>query len=98
MTASFWAAYAEKMIVAALVLCAVYVLARRLRQGRLFAPGRRLRVVDSAMLSQHAAVWLLRAGGRYFLVGGGSGGISTLAELAPADVEAPLQELPRATA
>jgi flagellar biogenesis protein FliO len=84
----FWTAYAVKLAVVALVLGALYALARRLGRGRHdFAGRRRVSIIGSVVLSQHAAVWVLRAGRRYFLLGGGNAGVSTLAELTPADLE-----------
>ena len=87
---SFWAAYIVKLALVGLVLAALYVVARKLRETRFFAhrPGRCVSVVESTMLSQHAAVHLLRAGNRYFLVGSASAAISVLVELAPADLAA----------
>ncbi len=87
---TFWAAYIVKLAILGLVLATLYAVARKLRETRLFAhrPGRCVSVVESAMLSQHAAIHLLRAGNRYFLVGSASAAISVLVELAPADLAA----------
>jgi flagellar biogenesis protein FliO len=88
MPPSFWAAYVEKLAIVAVVLTTLYVVARSLRQLRFFArAGRSLSLVDSLMLSQHAALHVVRAGARYFLVGSAAAGLSTLAELTPGDVE-----------
>jgi flagellar biogenesis protein FliO len=85
---TFWAAYIVKLAILGLVLATLYAVARKLRETRLFAHrhGRCVSVVESAMLSQHAAIHLLRAGNRYFLVGSASAAISVLVELAPADL------------
>jgi flagellar biogenesis protein FliO len=85
---TFWATYIAKLAIVGLVLAALYVIARKLRETRLFAyrAGRCVSVVESTMLSQHAAIHLLRAGNRYFLVGSASTAISVLVELAPADL------------
>ena len=84
MPVSFWAAYGAKLAIVAAVLAALYLLARRLRGMRLFGPSNRcVSVIESTGLSQHAAVHLLRAGTRYFLVGATSAGIVKLAEFEP---------------
>jgi flagellar biogenesis protein FliO len=85
---TFWATYIAKLAIVGLVLAALYVVARKLRETRFFAhrAGRCVSVVESAMLSQHVAIHLLRAGNRYFLVGSASAAISVLVELAPEDL------------
>jgi flagellar biogenesis protein FliO len=76
---SFWAGYLAKLTLVALALGVIYVLARWLRRTRFFDRGDRLvNVVESAALSQHAALYLVRAGSRYFLIGTG---VSLLAEV-----------------
>jgi hypothetical protein len=85
---SFWASYIAKLAIVGVALGALYMIACRLRRTRIFAcgAGRCVSVIESTMLSQHAAVHLLRAGTRYFLVGSASAGICMLVELAPADL------------
>lgn len=84
----FWATYLERLAIVALILAGLYVIAGKLRQTRLFArAGRRMSVLESMMLSQHAAVHVVRVGRRYFLIGSGTGGISALAEFAESDVD-----------
>jgi flagellar biogenesis protein FliO len=84
---SFWAGYFEKLAILALVLVAIYLVGRKLRQSRLFAPaGRRVRLLESVMLSQHAALYVVRVGTRHFLIGSTAGGVSALAELGEAEV------------
>lgn len=84
---NFWAGYLVKLAVVALVLGVLYLIARRLRQARFSASaGRFMNVIESRMLSQCAAVHLLRVGTRYFLIGSGSAGISKLAEVGSKDV------------
>lgn len=86
---SFWAGYLEKLGIVALLLLALYVVASRLRQTRLFArSGRSLTLLESMMLSQHAALYIVRVGSRYFLIGSAAGGICALAELAESDAAA----------
>jgi flagellar biosynthetic protein FliO len=88
-TESFWAAYVVKLLVVAALLAALYFTARKLRQTRIFLSARRsIEIVEAAPLSPHAALYLLRVGARYFLLGAAGGNVSTLAELAPAELEA----------
>jgi flagellar biosynthetic protein FliO len=83
---SFWPFYVEKLAIVALVLAALYWGARRLRQTRLFPPsGRSLNVLESTMLSEHAALHVVSVGSRYFLIGSAAGGVTRLAELASFD-------------
>ena len=57
---SFWAGYLEKLGIVALVLLAVYFVAGWVRQTRFFArSGRSLTLLESMMLSQHAALYIV---------------------------------------
>ncbi|HEX4014688.1 MAG TPA: flagellar biosynthetic protein FliO [Candidatus Cybelea sp.] len=88
MPASFWAAYAIKLGVVAAVLAALYAGARCLRRSTWLVRRmeRHVDVVESAMLAPNAALHVVRAGSRYFLLG--SGGVSALAELEPGELHA----------
>ncbi len=92
---SFWEAYAVKLLILGLMLAALYAVARRLKGLRFFARGvdRYVTVIESTMLSQHAAVHLLRIGTRYLLIGGGSAGLSKLAEFNAGEFEATRQNI-----
>jgi flagellar biosynthetic protein FliO len=84
--AGFWAAYAERLATVAVVLATLYAAARALRRLRFFArTDRWLNVVESTMLSQHAALHVVRVGTRYFLIGSASGSVTRLAELTQDD-------------
>jgi len=86
MPASFWVSYVAKLAIVALALAVLYVLARKLRQARFLGDGGRcVRVVESTALSQHAALHVVRVGGRYFLIGSATG-VDVLAELRSSDV------------
>jgi flagellar biogenesis protein FliO len=88
MPASFWAGYLVKLAILALILGALYLAGRKLRQGRLFVgTDRRVRVLETTMLSPHAAVYLLEVGTRYFLIGSSHAGVSKLAEVAAAELK-----------
>jgi flagellar biogenesis protein FliO len=82
MPIAFWGAYAERLAILALVLCAFYFVVRRLRDTKLFARhGRRVDVLESTMLSQHAALHLVRVDARYFLIGSAAAGVTNITEL-----------------
>jgi flagellar protein FliO/FliZ len=79
---SFWIAYGGKLAIVAVVLVVLYLFGRRLRDARAFGSTNRcVSVIESTALSQNAAVHVLRAGTRYFLVGASSSGVVKLAEL-----------------
>jgi flagellar biogenesis protein FliO len=88
MSAGFWEGYAAKLVVVALLLAAIYALSARLRRrGLLGRGGRCIRVIEAAVLSQHAAIYVVAVAGRYFLIGAATGGVERLAELAAEAVE-----------
>jgi len=88
---SFWEAYAVKLLILGVMLAVLYAVARRLKGVRFFARGvdRYVTVIESTMLSPHAAVHLLRVGTRYLLIGGGSAGLFKLAEFSAGELEVP---------
>ena len=74
-----------KMLLALLVVCAAaYVLLRyglkRLAGGPRGA-AQTMRVVERCALAAGRNIWIVEAGGRFFLLGETEGGISNLAEL-----------------
>jgi len=84
MPLAFWGAYAVRLAILALVLCTLYVIARRLRDTKLFVrQGRRVDVLESTMLSQQAALHLVRVDTRYFLIASAAAGVTRIAELEP---------------
>ena len=63
----------------------------------MLSTGRRLvTTVESTALAQNVAVHVVKVAERYYLVGGGSAGVSLLAELAREDVEPYLEAQRRA--
>ena len=80
-------AYALRLAVVAVMLAALYVVARKLRETRLFARGGRcLELLESVMVSQQATIHVVRVGARYFLIGTSTERVTRLAELAESDV------------
>jgi flagellar biogenesis protein FliO len=90
MSGNFWFNYFLALIIVALMLGGLYFIMRGLARGRVFASADRrlVTVLESTMLSQHVLVHVVKAGGRYLLIGGSNGNVSTLAELAPDEVDA----------
>jgi len=88
MPLSFWAGYFEKLAIVALSLTALYLLARKLRHAQFHSrDGRSVSLLETTMLSQHAALHVVRAGSRHFLIGSSAGGVSRIAELSSAQVD-----------
>lgn len=88
---SFWASYLLKLGVVGMLLGALYAIASTLR--RLRGVGcrgdRSIRIIETVALSQHAAVYLLRVGTRYLLVGTAGDSVALLGELAAPDQPPP---------
>ncbi len=82
--------------VIALLLVGLTYAVRALNRGRIVsASGRRLlTVVESTALSQNATVHVVKVGDRYYLIGGGSAGVSHIADV-PSDVVDPYIETQR---
>jgi flagellar biogenesis protein FliO len=75
-------------LVALLLVVMTYVM-RSVQRGRLVASvGRRLiSTIESTALAQHVTVHVVRVADKYFLVGGGSAGVSLLSELSADEIE-----------
>jgi len=73
----------------ALLLVVMAYVARSIQRGRIVGRvGRRLvSTIESTALAQHVTVHVVRVADKYFLVGGGSAGVSLLAELPPEEIE-----------
>lgn len=89
MTAGFWLQYLLALVVVALMLGGLYAVVRGLARGRILASADRrlVSVLESTVLSQHAAVHVVKAGTKYLLLGASNGGVTTLGELPAEDVE-----------
>jgi flagellar biogenesis protein FliO len=81
--------YLLALLVVALMLFGLWTVVRALGRGRLVtSTDRRLiTVVESAFLAQNTTLHVVKAGGRYYLLGGGSGHVSNLAEMPAEEVE-----------
>jgi flagellar biogenesis protein FliO len=81
----------------ALLLVGFLYVARAIQRTRIVGSvGRRLiTTVESTALAQNVTVHVVRVGDKYFLVGGGAGGVNLLSEL-PADEIEPYIEAHRA--
>jgi flagellar biosynthetic protein FliO len=91
---TFWVSYLERLGIVTLVIAALYVLARRLRQTPLFVrAGRRLRLVETTMLSAQAALHVVRVGDRCFLIGSTAGSVTNLAEIRAGESNVEVAEL-----
>jgi flagellar biosynthetic protein FliO len=87
MPSIFWTGYLEKLAVVALFLAAMYAAARMLQRLRLFnRRGSALNLLESVALSTQATVHVVKAGGRYFLIGSAPTAVNTLAELQASDL------------
>lgn len=86
--------YILALLVVALMLFGLYTVVRTLGRGRIVASAdkRLVSVIESTFLAQNTTLHVVKAGERYFLIGGGSGHVNTLAEIDPAQVEPWLHE------
>jgi len=77
------------LLLVVLLLFTMAYAARALQRGRVvLSTGRRLvTTIESTALAQNVAVHVVKVAERYYLVGGGSAGVSLLAELSREDVE-----------
>lgn len=80
----------------ALMLVGLTYAVRLVNRGRIVAASgaRLVTIVESAAVSQHSAVHVVKVGDRYYLVGGGSAGVTHIADV-PSDVVEPYIETQR---
>lgn len=91
---SFIGQYILALLVVALMLFGLYTVVRALGRGRLVASSdkRLVTVVESTFLAQNTTLHVVKVAGRYYLLGGGSGHVSTLAEVPAEQVEPWMRE------
>ena len=80
---SFWANYAVALALVAIVLAGLAFVGRFLKRAasRAHAGGRFVYVVESAILSPQASLYVVKAGRRYLLIGVSNASISRLTEI-----------------
>ncbi|MBV8750829.1 MAG: flagellar biosynthetic protein FliO [Candidatus Eremiobacteraeota bacterium] len=88
--------YVWVLAVVALVLVGLTFAVRTLNRGRIVAgTDRRLvTVVESTFLAQNVTLHVVKVGDRYYLIGGGSAGVTHIADV-PAEVVDPYIETQR---
>ena len=76
------------------MLGGLYAVVRGLARGRVIASAERrlLTVLESTMLSQHAAVHVVKVGKRYVMIGASNGNVSMLGDLPSDEAETWLAE------
>lgn len=86
--------YLFALLVVGLMLGGLWIVVRALGRGRLVtSAGKRLvTVVESTFLSQNTTLHVVKVASRFYLVGGGSGHVETLAEVPKEEVEPWLAE------
>ena len=84
------ASYVIGLATVGFVLAAFYAIARAWKSGRLrLSPRKRLIcVIETAALTQHAVLQIVRIGRRYYALGGGASNVRLLCELPAADLDA----------
>jgi flagellar biogenesis protein FliO len=89
MATGFWLNYVFALLVVALLLGGLYAVVRGLARGRVIVSANRrlVTVLESTVLTQHAALHVVKVGSRYFLIGGGQGHVNSLTELPADEVE-----------
>lgn len=91
---SFVGQYILALVVVGLMLFGLYTVVRALGRGRLVTSTdkRLVTVVESTFLAQNTTLHVVKAGERYYLLGGGGGHVQNLAELPAENVEPWLRE------
>ncbi len=89
MTSGFWLSYVFALLVVALLLGGLYLVVRGLARGRILTSANRrlVTVLESTPLSQHSALHVIKVGAKYYLIGGGQGHVTSIAELPTEEVE-----------
>ena len=90
----FMGQYILALLVVGLMLFGLYTVVRALGRGRLVTSTdkRLVTVVESTFLAQNTTLHVVKAGDKYFLVGGGGGHVSNLGEISAEQVEPWLRE------
>ena len=85
----FLFSYLLALVVVGLMLFGLYAVVRGVSRGRAFGASekRLVSVVSSTYVSQNTTIHVVKAGSKYLLVGGGSGQLRALGEVAADEVE-----------
>ncbi len=91
---AFAGQYILALLVVALMLFGLYTVVRALGRGRLVtSTDRRLvTIVESTFLAQNTTLHVVKVGEQYYLLGGGSGHVNTLAQVPAEQVDPWLRE------
>ena len=91
-----WVTYVWSLAIIGLLLLGLTYAVRALNRGRIVAAtGKRLvTVVESTFLAQNVTLHVVKVGDRYYLIGGGSAGVTHIADI-PSDVVDPYIETQR---
>ena len=83
MGTGIWLNYAFVLLVVGLMLLGLYALARGLGRARMLVgvQHKLVSVIDSTALGPQTTLFVVKAGERFLLVGGGAGHLATLAEI-----------------
>ncbi|HEY8313137.1 MAG TPA: flagellar biosynthetic protein FliO [Candidatus Baltobacteraceae bacterium] len=94
MGSDFIGRYVLALLLVAVMLFGLYVIVRALGRGRLMtSTGKRLvSVIESTYVSQNTTLHVVKVANRYYLIGGGSGNLQTLAEVPSETVDPWLAE------
>lgn len=89
MPIGFVGQYIVALLVVGLLLFGLYSIVRALSRGRLFAGAdkRLVNVIESTFLSQNTTIHVVKIAEKYYIVGGGSGNLSMLGEIAPESID-----------
>ncbi|MEO6912654.1 MAG: flagellar biosynthetic protein FliO [Candidatus Baltobacteraceae bacterium] len=86
---NFVGQYILALLVMGLLLFGLYSVVRALSRGRLFAGAdkRLVNVIESTFLSQNTTIHVVKIAEKYYIVGGGSGNLAMLGEIAPENID-----------
>lgn len=89
--------YIIALLVVALMLFGLYTIVRAIGRNHVMnsADKRIVTVVESTPLAQNTALHVVKVADRYYLVGGGSGHVSTLAEVPSDQADSFVEQLRR---
>ena len=89
MNAHTMVSYAIGLATVGCALGAFYAIAGAWKSGRFRVASRKrlINVIETAALTQHAVLQIVRIGKRYYAIAGGGGNVRVLCEISAADLE-----------